>query len=439
MRIGSLLPFYHSNTLMAILMIVFWNGDNLRIRLYRTCTIGGLPDYDLALRQALAGVDAISDTQTVEPAEASGRVLATPIIADRDMPSFNRAMLDGYALRASDLGHVESFPVAATIAAGRPADVAVGPGQCVAIATGAPLPEGVDTVIGHEQSDRGDPVRFTIDHVEPGHAVHPRGGDAAAGDTLLAAGTVLGARHLGIAAAVGADRLEVVRRPRAVLLTSGDEIVGRGDEVATHQVRNSNGPMIVNLLGRIGTGPVVHRHVTDDRAETVDAVGTAISDADLVVTVGGISAGDRDYFPDALETHGVTLSVHGAAIQPGRPVIVGRVGRTVVVGLPGNPVSALACTCLFVWPIVRALLGLDPVLPWRTVELAEPVSANARRRAFRPAILVRHNDRNDRVRVPAWAGSGDLAHTATTDGLLELPVTGDIVVAATPLRFLAWP
>lgn len=400
----------------------------------------GLPDYGPALRQALTGIDAIGDTRCVEPAAASGRVLATPIVADRDMPSFDRAMLDGYALRASDLGRVESFPVAASIAAGRPADVAVGPGQCVAIATGAPLPEGVDTVIGHEQSDRNDPVRFTIDRIEPGHAVHPRGVDAARGDTLLAAGTMLGARHLGIAATVGADRLEVVRRPRAVLLTSGDEVVGDNEPVATHQIRNSNGPMIVNLLGRIGTSPVVHRHLADDRAETIDAVGTAVSEADLVVTVGGISAGERDYFPDAMEAHGVTLAVHGAAIQPGRPVIVGRTaGGTIVVGLPGNPVSALACACLFVWPIVRALLGIDPGLPWRTVELAEPVPANPRRRAFRPAILIKHNGCNDRVRVPAWAGSGDLAHTAATHGLLELPVQGGTVAAGTPLRFLPWP
>ncbi len=400
----------------------------------------GLPDYDLALRQALTGIDPISETSSVELAVASGRVLATPIVADRDLPSFNRSMLDGYALRASDLGRVESFPVAATIAAGRPADVAVGPGQCVMIATGAPLPEGLDTVIGHEQSDRNDPVRFTIDHVQPGHAVHPRGADATAGDALLAAGTVLGARHLGLAAAVGAERLEVVRRPRAVLLTSGDEVVGGSDAVATHQVRNSNGPMIVNLLGRIGTGPVVHRHIADDRARTVDAIGTAIRDADLVVTVGGISAGDRDYFPDALQTHGVSLAVRGAAIQPGRPVIVGRApDGAIVAGLPGNPVSALACACLFVWPIVRALLGLDPGLPWRTVELVEPVSGNARRRAFRPAILIRRDECLDRVRVPAWAGSGDLAHTATTDGLLELPVGGDMIDAGTRLRFLPWP
>ncbi len=396
----------------------------------------GLPDYPDALRQGLAGIEMIRTTETVEPAAAAGRVLAAPIVADRDLPPFNRAQLDGYALRAGDLGRVDRFSVVGVIAAGRPGDVAVGPGQCVAIATGAPLPDDTDTVIGHEDSDRGDPVSFTPDRIEPGNAVHRRGADGVKGDALVPAGTVLAARHLGIAAAVGATRLEVVRRPAAVILTSGDEVVGPGEPVATHQIRNSNGPMITDLARRIGIGPIEHRHVVDDRDETIAALGAALDSADLVITVGGISAGERDYFPAALEAHGVVPALRGAAIQPGRPVLVARgPAGQVVTGLPGNPVSVLACTCLFVWPIARVLLGLDPALPWRRVELTEPVTPNARRRAFRPAILLDGN----RVRVPAWAGSGDLAHTAPTDGLLELPVQSDPIAAGTMLRLLPWP
>ena len=400
----------------------------------------GLPDYDAALRLALAGIDAITDTEIARPADSAGRVLGAPIVADRDLPSFNRAQLDGYALRADDLGRVERFPVVASIAAGSPADVTVETGRCVKIATGAPVPDHLDTVIGHELSDRGDPVRFTIRSIDPGHAVHPRGADATAGDTLVASGTILGPRHLGIAAAVGADRIEVVRQPRVVLLTSGDEVVATGAPVATHQIRNSNGPMITAMVQRIGGGPVEHRHVADDLQETTDAVAAALDRADLLITVGGISAGERDHFPAALDANGVTLAVHGAAIQPGRPVMVGRTARgTVTLGLPGNPVSALACTCLFGWPIIRALLGTDTALPWRWVELAEAVKPNAHRRAFRPAFLVEALSRVERVRVPAWAGSGDLAHTAPTDGLLELPAQQQPVTAATRLRFLPWP
>jgi len=251
---------------------------------------------------------------------------------------------------------------------------------------------------------------------------------------------MLGPRHLGIAAAVGTDPIEVVRRPRVALLTSGDEVVATGAPVATHQIRNSNGPMITAMVQRIGGGPVEHHHVVDDRQASIEAVAAALDTADLLITVGGISAGERDHFPAALAANGVTLSVHGAAIQPGRPVMVGRTaGSTVTLGLPGNPVSALACTCLFGWPILRAMLGIDTALPWRWVELAEAVKPNPRRRAFRPAILVEAISDGERVRVPAWAGSGDLAHTAPTDGLLELPAQSETVAATTRLRFLPWP
>jgi molybdopterin molybdotransferase len=398
--------------------------------------VTGLPDYGEALRLALGAAHPTGGTETLDLCDALGRVLREAIAADRDLPPFNRAQMDGYALRAAELGRYPSFRVAATIAAGQPANVRVAPGHCVAIATGAPLPEDTDTVVQHEQSDRGNPVRFTSSDVPRGHAVHARGADARRGDTLVAAGTVLGPQHVGIAAAVGRQKLVVAHRPRALVLTSGDEVVHPGAAVAGHQIRNSNAPMLAGLLRRMGAEPIGHRHLPDRPGETSEALRGALAAADLVVTVGGVSAGERDCFPEAFREHGIEIALRGAAIQPGRPVIVGRApGGAIIVGLPGNPVSVLACACLFVWPIVRVMLGLDAALPWRVVELAERVTPNARRRAFRPAILEDH----DRARVPAWAGSGDLAHTAPTAGLVELPVQAETVPAGTVLRFLPWP
>ncbi|MHC4141453.1 MAG: molybdopterin molybdotransferase MoeA [Planctomycetota bacterium] len=395
-----------------------------------------LPDYAEALATVLAAVEALGQTETVQPNAASGRVLAETIDADRDLPPFNRAQMDGYALRAADLGRVEAFPVAATISAGQPADVGVPPGHCVAIATGAPLPADTDTVIPHEQSDRGDPVRFTVRSIEPGHAVHPCGADARADDTLVPAGTVLGAQHVGIAATVGKRELAVARRPRVTVLTSGDEVRPVDAAIERHEIRNSNGPMVWELLRRIGAEPIACLHVADELELTTAAVAGALGTSDLLVTVGGVSVGQRDHFPQAFAADGVSFALHGAAIQPGRPLLAGRApSGAIVIGLPGNPVSALACTCLFCWPVVRAQLGIAPDLPWRQVALAEPVQPNPTRRAFRPAILTD----DGRVRVPAWAGSGDLAHTARTDGLVELPVQTQPVEAATSLRFLAWP
>jgi molybdopterin molybdotransferase len=194
--------------------------------------------------------------------------------------------------------------------------------------------------------------------------------------------------------------------------------------------------MAGELLRRFGAEPISSMHLPDQREATIDAVKNAAANHDLVITIGGVSAGDRDFFPAAFDACQVKRSLQGAAIQPGRPIVVGHApDGCVVIGLPGNPVSVLACACLFAWPIVRKMLGIDPTLPWRDLELAEMVKPNPHRRAFRPAIL----QHNGRAAVPAWAGSGDLAHTAGTHGLVELPVQTEAIEAGRRVPFLPWP
>lgn len=404
-----------------------------------------LPDYADALTAALNAASPLAREEVVELAHASGRVLRSPVVADRALPPFNRAMMDGYALRAAEFGTIDAWPVVATVSAGTSADVHVPPGSCVAIATGAPLPEALDTVIQHEVSDRGDlegkPVRFNIASVTVGASVHPRGSDAKQGSIVIPAGVVVQPHHLGIAASVGATRLTVAARPRIVILTSGDEVVLPASDVLPHQIRNSNGPMLASLLERCGGSVIAHHHVPDELDATIRAVGHAMLAADLIITVGGVSAGERDHFPVAFDEHRIERAVHGAMIQPGRPIFVGRANSAdsnfspTVIALPGNPVSALACACLFAWPIVRLMLGLDPALPWRHVKLREPIKPNSQRRAFRPAIL----NADGTATVPNWSGSGDLCHTTPTSGLLELPVQTHAVEPGTELRFLLWP
>jgi molybdopterin molybdotransferase len=405
--------------------------------------VNRLPDYPAALSQALRVTDARAATpvETVNLAHSACRALAEPITADRDLPPFNRAMMDGYALRAAEFARDRAFRVVATIAAGAAANVRVPDGCCVKIATGAPLPDDCDSVIQHEASDRGDPVRFTIELLAKGNAVHLRGADARKGDVLVPAGTVLAAHHMGIAAAVGATTVRLRAKPQAWVLTSGDEVVSSDAPAARllpHQIRNSNGVMVCELLHRMGAEPAHSQHVQDERQPTIEAVRGALDQCDLLITVGGVSAGERDHFPAAFDEYGVERVLVGAAIQPGRPIVVGRAAskqNTIVIALPGNPVSALACACLFAWPIVRTLLGLSATLPWRELELAEAVKPNAHRRAFRPAIV-----REDGcVTVPSWAGSGDLAHTAPTHGIVELPVQSEAMAAGARVRFLPWP
>ena len=206
----------------------------------------------------------------------------------------------------------------------------------------------------------------------PGRVVRIALGDKGTRITGL---TVLQSHHLGIAAAVGCASLRVVAKPHAAVLTSGDEVVPLETSMEVlqpHQIRNSNGTMAGELLRRFGAAPSMHRHLPDERDITIEAVRAAISGHDLLITIGGVSAGERDYFPPAFDACGVKRSLQGASIQPGRPIVVGIAPNAcVVIGLPGNPVSVLACACLFVWPIVRVMLGLPPDLPWREVELGE--------------------------------------------------------------------
>ena len=398
--------------------------------------MNSLPEYHEALALALRGIAPLDRIESVSLEHAAGRALAEDLRADRDLPPFNRAQMDGYAIRAADVHGGAAHEVIGSIAAGAAASLTVPAGACVKIATGAPIPADVDAVIPHEQSDRGSPVRFTVESIEPGQAVHPRGSDARLGDVLVKARTALAAHHLGIAASIGAALVKVVSRPQAVVFTSGDEVVDVNASPQLFQIRNSNGMMVSELLRRFGAETITCRHLLDDREATIAAVSTAVAVADVVVTIGGVSAGERDHFPAAFDACGVRRTLQGASIQPGRPIVVGRTeSGTVVIGLPGNPVSALACSCLFIWPIIRAMLGLPFELPWRSVQLAEPVKPNAHRRAFRPAALVDDH----RAIVPTWAGSGDLAHTAPTHGLIELPVQTQHVEAGASLRFLPWP
>lgn len=394
-----------------------------------------LPNYPDALSAALTLVPSALEVEIVALDEAADRVLAESIRADRDTPPFDRAMMDGYALRSADLKPGVPMPVVGVIAAGSRPPTSIPAGACVRIATGAPVPPGLDAVIRQEWSDRGDPVRFSVGSIEPGHAVHPRGADAKRGDVVVPASTVLRAQHLGIAAAMGTMRLSVRRRPRAAILTSGDEVRPSHQSVQDHQIRNSNGPMLSDAARRFGAQVTHVEHVPDEATPTAAALCRAIAQSDLVLTVGGVSVGERDHFPAAYRQADVAMTVNGAAIQPGRPIHVGRApGGAIVVGLPGNPVSALACAHLFVWPLVRAMLGLDPWLRWEVRTLTHPVKPNPQRQAFRPARL----NRDGTITVPAWAGSGDLVHTAATDGLAELPVQSDSVPAGASLRFLEW-
>ena len=378
-----------------------------------------LPSYNDALEVSLSIVPRILDQEPVPLASATQRVLASDIVADRDLPPFDRSQMDGYGVVAGEIHRGISLEVVDAIAAGDIGHRKTKPGTCVAIATGAPVPPQFDAVVQHEKTDRGDlegtHVTFDVEQVAVGSAIHPKGVDAARGDVLIPAGTLVTGQHIGIAATVGKRDMSVVRKPKVVILTSGDEVVAPDQTPAMHQIRNSNGIMVVSLFHSFGCEVILHRHVKDDAQTTNRVVEETISSCDLLITVGGISAGDRDYFPEAFEAAGVEFAVRGASIQPGKPVMIGKSNASMVLGLPGNPVSALVCSHLFGLPVVRTMLGAREISSWKNVPLASSVMPNKQRTLFRPCSIV-----EGKIVIPPWQGSGDLAHTSHTSGLARL-------------------
>ena len=395
-----------------------------------------LPSYQEALASALGVVSPNHGSESVSLQNAIGRVLSNDIVADRNLPPYNRSKMDGYAVVASEVSRGVSLQVIGHVVAGTIFDGKHQQNTCGTIATGAPVPDGFDAVVPHEQTDKGEElVRFDLDEVNVGASIHRCGVDASAGDVLIPSRTVLKPHHVGIAASVGDGKIKVVPRPRVIIVSSGDEVVLPPNVPLQHQIRNSNSPMTNAVFTALGCDIVESHHIPDDPEATNATVERALDGrAEILVTIGGISAGDRDYFPAAFDHAGVSLVVTGARIQPGKPVMVGDHAHGIVLGLPGNPVSALACSCVFGWPIVLALLGVSPDLPWEQRALKHQVKPNPNRTAFRPCAI-----QDGAIVVPSWQGSGDLSHTASTDGLVQLPPSNCMVDANEEVPFLPWP
>lgn len=395
-----------------------------------------LPSYEQALDAALSVVTNVSSCEMLHTDLGVGRLLAMDIVADRALPPFNRSQMDGYAVVAGEVSDGCSMKVVGQVPAGTAFKGERSSNTCVEIATGAPVPDCFDAVVQHELTDNGtDEVTFQCGDVSSGKSIHLKGADAKEGDVLVAMHTTISPQHIGIAASVGIHELKVLSRPRIVILTSGDEIVGTQQQPLPHQIRNGNSPMIAAAFTSMGCDVVESKHILDDPEVTNNAIEAALNGScDLVVTVGGISAGKRDFFPTAFGNSAVELAVKGANIQPGKPVIVGKYEQTVVLGLPGNPVSALVCSTVFGWPIVKCLQGISTQLPWQEAPITSSVTPNPKRLSFRPCKLV-----DGRVAVPSWQGSGDLSHTSTTQGLAQLQASNTEIQAGSQVTYLAWP
>jgi len=395
-----------------------------------------LPSYSQALDSALSIVHQVSVLEKVPLDKGIRRCLGEPIIANRDLPPYNRSQMDGYAVVASEVQYGKAMKVLGEVLVGASYDATHQPNTCVAIATGASVPDCFDAVVQHEMTDAGEQVvTFHCDAIQDGNAIHPQGSDAKAGDILLEQYSVIAPQHTGITASVGCETLKVLSKPKVIVITSGDEVVAPNVQALPHQINNGNNPMVATAFASMGCEVVEAHHVQDDKDATNDALETSFDGrCDLVVTIGGISAGKRDFFPSAFEQAGVELVVKGANVQPGKPIIVGKRENTMLLGLPGNPVSALACCCIFGWPIVHGLLGCTTTLTWQFLPLDSLTKPNLRRTSFRPCIF-----KDGKISIPQWQGSGDLAHTANTTGLVQLFPSDDEFEAGSQVPYLPYP
>jgi len=314
------------------------------------------------LSQALAEVEARSRALPAEDAplgEAGGRVLAGPVAAARDLPGTDISMMDGYALRAGDAAG--ALRVVYEVAAGdAPPSRALQPGEAARIFTGAPVPAGADCVVMQEHAARsGNELRVGAAHApKAGQHIRRRGEEVRAGATVLAAGTRLGPAELSLAAACEAARVQVHRRPRVAILTTGDELVALGQEPAPGKLVETNSHALAQLAREAGAEPLFLGIATD----SVDRIAAKLADAeaDVLVTTGGASVGDHDHAQAALERLGGQLVFHTVAIRPGKPVLFGTASRgRLVFGLPGNPAAAILGFELFVRLALRILSG-DP-------------------------------------------------------------------------------
>lgn len=377
-----------------------------------------LPVED-AIAAILARVPA-AQGEAVPLAEATGRVLLAPVIATHDQPPFDASAMDGYAMRAADVVDGHHLAVIGTSQAGAGFDGSVGPGQAVRIFTGAPLPQGADTVIMQEEA-RAEAgfVSFTTS-ARKGHSVRPKGNDFATGQELLSAGTRLTPMQLAVAAAANAAHLTVARRPRIALLATGDELVPPGSPLGPDQIVASNSIGLAPLLSPYAENVADHGIAHDDRADLRQKLGAIFAEeADIVITTGGASVGEHDIVQEILLELGVTLDFWRINMRPGKPLMFGTRGKTLIFGLPGNPVSALVTAHVFIKPALRHWLGYPEPTPWH-VPLAGPTPPNTARRHFMRAQLL-HTPTGLELLPISQTDSGHTSSLARADMLIVQP------------------
>ena len=366
-----------------------------------------------ALLQLAQGA-AITDVEEVTLDEAAGRVLAEALVAPLDLPPWPNSAMDGYALRQADLDGQPLAVCQKIFAGSQPQPLQ--PGCCARIFTGAPMPEGADSVEMQENVEVLDDgrVRF-LQPVRHGQHVRPQAGEARKGETVLQPGVVLGAIELGLAASLGIARLKVVRKLRVALLSTGDELVEPGQPLAPGQIYNSNRVLLRNWLQRLGC-EVIDGGIVPDDPQRVRQCLAEVREADLILSTGGVSVGEADYLGQVMREEG-ELAFWKLAIKPGKPLTCGTYQGVPVIGLPGNPASTLVTFALFARPYLLRRMGVTQVEP---LGFSVPAGFTWDKPGTRREYLRARLEAGRAVLYPNQSSS-ILRSAAWADGLVEIP------------------
>ncbi len=358
--------------------------------------MSNLLTVDDALARILASAEP-STSKTVSLSDAYGRVLSQDLVAKRTQPPFSASAMDGYAVRASDISNAPSrLKLIGESAAGHGYRGKVSKGETIRIFTGAPVPEGADTIAIQENVSADDDGAFVvIQQSEPeGRFVRPAGLDFREGDIGLQSNTRIGSAEVSLAASMNYAEVPVRQKPRVAIISSGDELVSPGGELDQDQIVSSNSFGVLGIVESAGGNPI-DLGIARDTLVALDDKILQAQDCDVVITLGGASVGDHDLVQQALKNAGVQLNFWSLAMKPGKPVMFGtlkRAGRTqIYLGLPGNPVSSLVCAIVFVAPLIRKMLGLATDLDLQQAVLACDMPASGPRQEYMRASADKQN------------------------------------------------
>ena len=376
--------------------------------------------------------------EQISLADGLGRVLAADVASRRDQPPMAVSAMDGYAVRAADVATLPAtLKVIGYAPAGHAFDGTLGAGEAVRIFTGAPVPEGADTIVIQENTEQADETVRVVDGKAPvGRFIRPAGLDFATGDVLLQRGKVLTARDVGLSAAMNVPWLTVYRKPRISILATGDEIVMPGDPIGRDQIVSSNALSLAAFIAAQGGTPL-DLGIAPDEEDGLRALAAGARGSDILVTTGGASVGDHDLVQSVLGDIGLEVDFWRIAMRPGKPLMFGRIDGTFLIGLPGNPVSSLVCAIMFLAPAIRKMLGMDNLLPKTGMaRLGTDLPENDEREDYLRASLSR-DDNGDVIATPyGKQDSSMFATIARADALVIRKPFAAAAKSGTPVEFI---